>query len=245
MHLEIDTKGKLSTKLYDKRDDFIFPIVNFTFLSINILSAPAYGVHVSQLICYSRACGEYYDVLLDRASRLTRKLQRQGYVAPKLLSSLNKFYAVHHVLVDICLSDGYWFGFVVELLGFISPYRTWLPPDWPWLIRRVCCNRQELLTLPEHLGSFSFDRELISLAFVCTLCILGFVSFCCLLFSCFLGLYNVFRLPLWFFFPFFVISLFNNRFSRYRMETYMFILTKLNRRKSSNNCTGPHREDID
>jgi len=25
----------------------------------------------------------------------------------------------------------------------------------------------------------------------------------------------------------------------------MFILTKSNRRKSSNNCTGPHREDID
>jgi len=29
------------------------------------------------------------------------------------------------------------------------------------------------------------------------------------------------------------------------METYMFILTKSNRRKSSNNCTGPYREDID
>jgi hypothetical protein len=65
------------------------------------------------------------------------------------------------------------------------------------------------------------------------------------LFSCFLGLYNVLRLPLWVFFQFRVISLFNNRFNRYRMETYMFILTKLNRRKSSNNCTGPHREDID
>ena len=108
-----------------------------------------------------------------------------------------------------------------------------------------CCNRQELLTLPEHLGSLSFDREFVSLAFVCTLCILCFVSFCCLLFSCFLGLCNVLRLALWFFLPFFVISLFNNRFNRYRMETYMFILTKSNRRKSSNNCTGPHREDID
>ena len=51
LHLEIDTKGKLNTKLYDKRDDFNFPMVNFPFLSSNIPSAPAYGVYVSQLIC--------------------------------------------------------------------------------------------------------------------------------------------------------------------------------------------------
>ena len=40
-------------KLYDKRDDFDFSIVNFPFLSSNI---PAYGVHISQLIRYARAC---------------------------------------------------------------------------------------------------------------------------------------------------------------------------------------------
>ena len=43
---EIDN-GKLTTRLYDKRD---FPIVNFPFLSSNIPSAPAYGVYVSLLI---------------------------------------------------------------------------------------------------------------------------------------------------------------------------------------------------
>ena len=42
--LEIDTSGKLSTKLYDKRDDFNFPIVNFSFLCSNIPASPAYGV---------------------------------------------------------------------------------------------------------------------------------------------------------------------------------------------------------
>ena len=34
--------GQLVTKLYDKRDDFTFPIVTFPFLSSNIPSAPAY-----------------------------------------------------------------------------------------------------------------------------------------------------------------------------------------------------------
>jgi hypothetical protein len=29
IHLEIDSEGRLRTKLYDKRDDFNFPIVNF------------------------------------------------------------------------------------------------------------------------------------------------------------------------------------------------------------------------
>ena len=47
-YLYIDS-GKLTTRLFDKRDDFNFPIVKFSFLNINILSAPAYGVYVSHL----------------------------------------------------------------------------------------------------------------------------------------------------------------------------------------------------
>ena len=52
-YLYIDN-GKLTTRLYDKLDDFNFPIVNFPFLSSNIPSAPAYGIYVSQLIRYAR-----------------------------------------------------------------------------------------------------------------------------------------------------------------------------------------------
>ena len=32
--INIDNKGKLQTKIYDKRDDFNFPIVNFPFLAV-------------------------------------------------------------------------------------------------------------------------------------------------------------------------------------------------------------------
>ena len=49
----IDNGGKLSTRLYDKRDDFDFHIVNFPFLSSNIPSGPSYGVYISQLIRYA------------------------------------------------------------------------------------------------------------------------------------------------------------------------------------------------
>jgi hypothetical protein len=57
LHLEIYSEGRLRTKLYDKRDDFNFPIVKFPFICTNIPAAPAYGVYISQLIRYSRTCG--------------------------------------------------------------------------------------------------------------------------------------------------------------------------------------------
>jgi hypothetical protein len=77
LHLEIDSEGWLRTKLYDKRDDFNFSIVNFPFICSNIPAAPAYGVYISQLIRYSRACGSYQD-FLDRGLLLTGKLLNQG-----------------------------------------------------------------------------------------------------------------------------------------------------------------------
>ena len=44
--LFIDSRSKLSTRLYDKRDDFDFHIVNVPFLSGNIPSGPSYGVYI-------------------------------------------------------------------------------------------------------------------------------------------------------------------------------------------------------
>jgi hypothetical protein len=79
LHLEIDSEGRLRMKFYDKRDDFNFPIVNFPFICSNIPAAPAYGVYMSQLIRYSRACGSYQDVLV-RGLLLTRKLLNQEFL---------------------------------------------------------------------------------------------------------------------------------------------------------------------
>jgi hypothetical protein len=90
---------ELRTKLYNKRDYFNFPIVNFPFIYSNIPAAPAYGVYISQMIRYSRACGSYRD-FLDRGLLLTRKLLNQGFLLVKLKSSLRKWYGRHHDLVD-------------------------------------------------------------------------------------------------------------------------------------------------
>ena len=50
-------EGRLRTKLYDKKDDFNFAIVNFPSICSNIPSVPAYGVCISQLIRYSSLSG--------------------------------------------------------------------------------------------------------------------------------------------------------------------------------------------
>ena len=49
------SNGTVSTKLYDKRHDFDFDIVNFPFLDGDVLRRTSYGVYVSQLIRFSRA----------------------------------------------------------------------------------------------------------------------------------------------------------------------------------------------
>ena len=99
LHLEVDSEDRLRTNLYDKRDDFNYPIVNFPFICSNIPVAPAYRVYISQMIRYSRACGTYQD-FLDRALLLTRKLLNQGFLLVKLKSLLRKLYGRHHDLVD-------------------------------------------------------------------------------------------------------------------------------------------------
>lgn len=45
--LKKDANGKLTIKLYDKRDNFNFSNVNSPYLCSNISSSPAYGIYVS------------------------------------------------------------------------------------------------------------------------------------------------------------------------------------------------------
>ena len=46
--------GKFNTKIYDKRDDFLFPIVNYPFLDGDIPLSPSYCVYIST--CSIRSC---------------------------------------------------------------------------------------------------------------------------------------------------------------------------------------------
>ena len=51
-HLSV-ANGFVSSKIYDKRDDFDFDIVNFPFLDGDVLRRASYGVYISQLIRFA------------------------------------------------------------------------------------------------------------------------------------------------------------------------------------------------
>ena len=84
--------------LPDKRDDFDFAIVNFPILCSIIPLSPAYGVYISQLIRYARACFACED-FSKRCKLLTNKLMFQGYNESRLKSSFRKFYGRYNDLV--------------------------------------------------------------------------------------------------------------------------------------------------
>ena len=55
------SNGTVSTKIYDKRDDFDFDIVNFPFLDGDVPRRTSYGVYISQLIRFARASSNLND----------------------------------------------------------------------------------------------------------------------------------------------------------------------------------------
>ena len=86
--------------MYDKWDDFDFPIVNFPFLDSNIPISFAYGVYISQLIRYARACSKYKD-FLARSKMLTSRLLCQGYTNDRLKVALKKFCGRYYDLFNV------------------------------------------------------------------------------------------------------------------------------------------------
>ena len=89
----------VSTKIYDKRDDFNFDIVNFPFLDGDVPQRPSYGVYISQLIRFARASSHVTD-FKNRNKFLTAKLLKQGYLYHKLRKAFSKFYRRHFELIE-------------------------------------------------------------------------------------------------------------------------------------------------
>ena len=82
LHLSI-SNDIVSTKIYDKRDDSDFEIVNFPFLDGDVPRSTSYGVYIFQLICFARASSNVGD-FNTRNKLLTQILLKQGYGYHKL-----------------------------------------------------------------------------------------------------------------------------------------------------------------
>ena len=98
LHLSI-SNGFVSSKIYDKRDDFDFDIVNFPFLECDVPRSTTNGVYISQLIRFARMCIHVAD-FNARNKSLTAKLLQQGYQYHKRRKTFSKFYRRHYELVS-------------------------------------------------------------------------------------------------------------------------------------------------
>ena len=94
------TNGIISSKIYDKQDDFNFEIVNFSFLDGDVPRSPSYGVYISQLIRFARVCSNFDD-FNNRHLFLTARLLKQGYRYHTIRKALSKFYIRHPELLVI------------------------------------------------------------------------------------------------------------------------------------------------
>ena len=97
LHLSI-SNDIISTKIYDKRDDFDFEILNFPILD-DVPRSTSYGVYISQLIRFARASSHVTD-FNTRNKLLTQKLLNQGYRYHKLRKTFSKFYRRYYDLIS-------------------------------------------------------------------------------------------------------------------------------------------------
>jgi hypothetical protein len=92
-YLDLDIlikKNSFSYCIYDKRDKFNFPIVNFPNLSGNIPSSHSYSVFLSQLVRYARGC-LYFEDFRNRTSSLIIRLLKQNFTLNRLERTYKKF----------------------------------------------------------------------------------------------------------------------------------------------------------
>ena len=98
LHLSI-SNDFVSSKIYDKRDEFDFDIVNLPFLDGDLPRRPSNGVYISQLIRFARVCS-HVDDFNTRNKCLTAKRLKQGYKYHTLRKAFSKFYRRHNELIS-------------------------------------------------------------------------------------------------------------------------------------------------
>ena len=98
MHLSI-SNDIVSTKIYDKRDDFDSEIVNFPFLDGDVPRSTSYGVYISQLIRFAGA-SSYVADLNTRNKLFPQKLLKQGYQYHELRKPFSKSYRRYYDLIS-------------------------------------------------------------------------------------------------------------------------------------------------
>ena len=81
----------INTSVYDKRDDFGFPIVkSHGWVHGDVPRLPSYGIYISQLVRFARCCTSVLD-FHSKNLQITSKLFTQGYRYHKFRKTFGKF----------------------------------------------------------------------------------------------------------------------------------------------------------
>ena len=99
LHLSISGRV-VKTKIYNKRDDCDFDLLNFPFLDDNVPRSTSNGVYISQLIRFARVSSHVVD-FNTRNKVLTAKLRRQGYRCHIIREAFSNFFRWHFDIVSI------------------------------------------------------------------------------------------------------------------------------------------------
>ena len=118
LDIYIIINGKLNTKIYDKRDDFSFPIINYPFLDGDVSLSPFYGVYISQLVRLARVCNNVLD-FNGRNLCITEKLLYQGFPYHKLIKTFTKFCHRYKDIVNIAQPADFLYVQVFHIIFFL------------------------------------------------------------------------------------------------------------------------------
>ena len=151
---------------------------NYPHLDSNVQCMPMYGVYISQLLHFARACDRYSD-LLPRHRHLVQKLLDQGFQYGLLCRKFKQFYWSHHSLVRRFshsvtqhLREGFhsqvqWWRIRILLVGTALTGTDWLP---------ISPFTGVLLAFPLFLKIFIYFLKFLSIFFCFYFFILLFID---------------------------------------------------------------------
>ena len=98
INIKINNTQTITTKLYDKRNDFNFTVNNFPIMSSNILFDRTHGIIISQLLRYSKVC--QYDDFINVAHIRVNKLVNQYFDIKLLKTQTSNFYDKYYHMIQ-------------------------------------------------------------------------------------------------------------------------------------------------
>ena len=150
------------TSVYDRRDDFGLPIINFPWLSGNVPRLPSYSVYISRLVRFTRCCTGVSD-FNSKNLQISSKLLTQSYRYHKLRKTFDKFFSSYSDLlskfgeisfqeyVTEGISHPVFYGDLVYKLRRVKCEANFVSSG-PKLVKRLRCRKYDPVIIERTIG---------------------------------------------------------------------------------------------